>query len=109
MLRWLLVVQRISCSVTVLVWRCLLGSASAYLCELRISVSNVSVRRALRSSVSGQLLMPRATTATRLGVPHCWSLYLEWTPIGRDRVAKNTGCSHPEFISFTGTTAGSEA
>src|SRR6218665_2510286 len=49
----------------VLVWRCLLGCASGYLCELCRPVSGLPGRRALRSSVTGQLLLPRAKTAPR--------------------------------------------
>ena len=64
-LHWLPVAQRISYRVAVLVRRCLIGSAPAYLCELSSSVSSVSGRRALRSSVAGQVWVPRATTATR--------------------------------------------
>ena len=65
-LHWLpAALQRISYRVAVLVWRCLLGSASAYLWELCSPVSGVSGRRDLHSSVSGQLLVPRAAVSTR--------------------------------------------
>ena len=64
-LHWLPLAQRISYRITVLVWRCLLGSATGYLCELCRPVSGLPGRRALRSSASGQLLVPRAKTATR--------------------------------------------
>src|SRR6218665_1626422 len=47
------------------VWRCLLGGAPGYLCELCRPVSGLPGRRALRSSVTDQLLVPRAKTATR--------------------------------------------
>ena len=64
-LHWLPIAQRISYRIAVLVWRCLLGTRSApgYLCELCIPVSGLPGRRALRSSVTGQLLVPRAKTA----------------------------------------------
>src|SRR6218665_2361381 len=65
-LHWLpAALQRISYRVAVLVWRCLLGSAPAYLWELCSPVSGVSGRRDLHSSVSGQLLVPRAAVSTR--------------------------------------------
>src|SRR6218665_293528 len=64
-LYWFPIVQRISCRMAVLVWRCLLDRASAYLCELCRPVSGLPGRRALRSSVTGKLLVPRAKTATR--------------------------------------------
>src|SRR6218665_1165538 len=51
--------------IAVLVWRCLLGSAPGYLCELCRPVSGLPGRRALCSSATGQLLVPRAKTATR--------------------------------------------
>ena len=64
-LHWLPIAQRISYRIAVLVWRCLLGSAPGYLCELCRPVSSLPRCRALRSSVTGQLLVPRAKTATR--------------------------------------------
>ena len=65
-LHWLPFAQRISYRIAVLRWRCLLGSASGYLCELCRPVSaGLPGRRALRSSVTGQLLVPHASTATR--------------------------------------------
>src|SRR6218665_102169 len=59
------IAQRISYKIAVLVWRCLLGSAPGYLCKLCRPVSGLPVRRALRSSVTGQLLLTHAKTATR--------------------------------------------
>src|SRR6218665_2893957 len=59
-LHWLPIAQRISYRIAVLVWRCLLGSAPGYLCELCRSVSGLPGRRALRFSVTCQLLVPRA-------------------------------------------------
>src|SRR6218665_870975 len=64
-LHWLPIARRISYRIAVLVWRCLLGSAPGYLCELWRPVSGLPGRRALRSSVIGKLLVPRAKTATR--------------------------------------------
>src|SRR6218665_2542531 len=80
-LYWLPTAQRISYRIAVLVWRCLLGSAPGYLCELCRLVSGLPGRRALRSSVTGQLLVPRAKTAARR-ILHCWFLQLECTPLG---------------------------
>src|SRR6218665_602563 len=62
-LHWLPIAQRICYRIAVLVWRCLLGSAPGYLCELCRPVSGLPGRRALRSSATGQLLVPRAKTA----------------------------------------------
>src|SRR6218665_1889704 len=64
-LHWLPIAQRICYRIAVLGWRCLLGGAPGYLCELCRPVSGLPGRRALRSSVTGQLLVPRAKTATR--------------------------------------------
>ena len=64
-LRWLPVSQRIQFRIAALVWRCLLGTAPAYLCELCCPVSAVVGRRVLRSASSGELLVPRARTSTR--------------------------------------------
>jgi len=65
MLHWLPIAQRISYRIAVLVWWCLLGSAHAYLCTLHRPVSGLPGRQALCSSVTGQLLVPRAKTATK--------------------------------------------
>src|SRR6218665_3106354 len=54
-LHWLPIDQCISYRIAVLVWRCLLGSAPGYLCELCRPVSGLPGRRALRSSVTGHL------------------------------------------------------
>src|SRR6218665_2364668 len=56
-LHWLPIDQRISYRIAVLVWRCILGSAPGYLCELCRPVSGLPGRRALRSSVTGQLFV----------------------------------------------------
>src|SRR6218665_1793725 len=53
----------LSYRIAVLVRRCLLGSAPGYLCELCRPVSGLPGRRARRSSVTGQLLVPRAKTS----------------------------------------------
>src|SRR6218665_1961323 len=63
-LHWLPIALRICYRVAVLVWRFLLGSAPGYLnCELCRPVSGLPGRRALPSA-TGQLLVPRAKTAT---------------------------------------------
>src|SRR5678815_701986 len=64
-LHWLPIPQRIVYRLSALVWRCLLGSAPAYLQELCRSTLDVQGRRALRSSTHGELLVPRARTALR--------------------------------------------
>jgi len=65
MLHWLPITQRISYRIAFLVWLCRLGSAPAYLCELFRPVSGLPGQGAIRSSVTGQLLVPHAKTATR--------------------------------------------
>ena len=64
-LYWLPIAQHISYRIAVLVWRCLLDSALAYLYKRCKPVSGPPGQRALRSSVPGQLLVPRAATTTR--------------------------------------------
>src|SRR5688572_4109591 len=64
-LHWLPVSQRISYRVASLVWRCLLGCAPSYLSDLSRPVSDLAARRALRSSESGEILVPRAHTSIR--------------------------------------------
>src|SRR6218665_871511 len=51
--------------IAVLVWRCLIGSAPAYLHEICRPASGISGCRALRSSTTDQILVPRATTSTK--------------------------------------------
>ena len=46
------------------IWLCVLGSAWAYLREPCHPESDISGRRALRSSAIGQLLVPRYTIST---------------------------------------------
>src|SRR6218665_146948 len=94
-LHWLPIAQRIPYRIAVLVWRCLLGSAPGCLCELCRPVSGVPGRRALRSSVTGQLLVPRAKTATRqhpLLVP----------PPGMDSPRKTVSCLKIMKVRFAG-------
>jgi hypothetical protein len=64
-LHWLPVSQRINFRIAVFVWRSLLGCAPVYLCQLCRPVTDIAGRRALRSSSSGQLLVPSSSTATR--------------------------------------------
>ena len=59
-LHWLPIAQCISYRLAVLVWRCLLGGVL-----LTSASSGLHGRRAPRSSLAGQLLVPHATTATR--------------------------------------------
>jgi|SRR6218665_3293954 len=56
-LHWLPIAKRISYRLAVLVLRCRLGSAPAYLCELCRPLSGLPGRRTLHSSVTGQLLL----------------------------------------------------
>ena len=64
-LHWLPVSQRISYRVAALVWRCLTDCAPSYLSILCRPVSDLAARRALRSTTTGELLVPRARTSTR--------------------------------------------
>ena len=60
-LHWLLVRQRIIYKMAVLVWKCLHDAAPRYLADLCVPVHG---RKQLRSTASGNLLIPRARTAT---------------------------------------------
>ena len=63
-LHWLPFPHRIAFRIASLVWRCLSGWAPSYLCELCRPISSSTGRRALRSSIHGDLLVPFARTAT---------------------------------------------
>ena len=63
-LHWLPFPQRISYRIASLVWRCLSGWAPSYLRELCRPLSSCTGRRALRSSVHGDLAVPFARSAT---------------------------------------------
>ena len=63
-LHWLPSEQRISYRLAALVWRCILGFASAYLRELCCPVVSARGSRSLRSSEQGLLLVPFARTST---------------------------------------------
>src|SRR6218665_3205564 len=98
-LHWLPIAQRISYRIAVLVWRCLLGSAPSYLCELCRPVYGLLGRRALRSSATGQLLVPRAKTATRqrsafsiVGPSTCNGLPLEIRILPKNNESVFAGC-----------------
>ena len=66
LLHWLQpVAQRISYRIAALVSRCIVGCAPSYLRDLCRPVSDVVARRALRSSTTGQLLVPRARLTAR--------------------------------------------
>jgi len=64
-LHWLPVAQRIPYRIAALVSRCIIGCAPSYLRDLCRPVSDVVARRALRSAVTGQLLVPRARLTAR--------------------------------------------
>ena len=59
-LHWLPMAQRISYRTAALVSRCVLGCAPSYLRELCRPVSDVVARRALRSAMRGELIVPRS-------------------------------------------------
>lgn len=64
-LHWLLILQRIRYRLTALVWKCLVGSAPAYLRELCCPVADLVGRRVLRSSSRALLLIPRSYTSIK--------------------------------------------
>src|SRR6218665_150478 len=64
-LRWLLVSKRILYRVSALFWRSATGCAPSYLTDLCRPVSDLVSRRALRSSASGELLVPQARSALK--------------------------------------------
>ena len=63
-LHWLRVPERISFRLVVLVYRCLRGSAPGCLASGLLRVSDLGVRRRLRSSATSALVAPRAVRAT---------------------------------------------
>src|SRR5688572_9727860 len=63
-LHWLPSEQQISWRLDVLVWRCILGLAHAYLRELCCPVLNARGSRSFRSSEQGLLLVAFAKTST---------------------------------------------
>jgi len=63
-LHWLPSEQQISWRLDVLVWRCILGLAPAYLRELCCPVLNARGSRSFRSSEQGLLLVAFAKTST---------------------------------------------
>ena len=65
-LHWLSVPERISFRLAVLVYRCLHGSAPAYLATELQCVSGVSARQRLRSATTTALVVPR-TKRTSIG------------------------------------------
>jgi len=64
-LHWLPVAQRIPYWIAALVSCCIVGCAPSYLRDLCSPVSDVVARRALRSAMTGQLLVPRARLTAR--------------------------------------------
>src|SRR6218665_1513890 len=89
--------------------RGLLGSATGYLCELCRPVSGLPGRRALRSSASGQLLVPRAKTATRqrpafsIVGPSTWNgLPLEIRILPKNNESAFAGCLRLICIAVAG-------
>src|SRR6218665_1679489 len=64
-LHWLPAEQRISCRIVSMVWRCLLGLAPLYLCELCCPLHSPMSSRSLRSSQQGLLLVPFARTSIK--------------------------------------------
>src|SRR6218665_2543517 len=97
-LHWLPIAQRISYRIAVLVWRCPLGSAPYYLCELCRPVSGLPERRALRSSVTGQLLVPCA----KLQLGNVTHSPLLVPPPGMDSPLKSISCLKIMKVRFAG-------
>ena len=64
-LHWLPVQSRIHFRVASFAWRCVLGTAPPYLCELFTLTSTTVGRRSLRSATRGDFMVPYARTATR--------------------------------------------
>ena len=63
-LNWLKVPQRIQFRLCVLTYRCLHGTAPAYLSESLHSVADIDVRRRLRSADTSTLLVPSTRRST---------------------------------------------
>jgi len=67
-LHWLIVPERVTFRLSVLAYRCLHGTAPAYLAESLLRTSNVDTRRRLRSADSAMLVVP-STRRSTLGDP----------------------------------------
>src|SRR6218665_2923795 len=91
-LHWLPISQRISYRIAVLVWQCFLGSAPGYLCELCRPVSGLPGRRALRSSVTGQLLGASCRVVLKLQLGSVAHSPLLVPPPGMDSPWKSVSC-----------------
>ena len=63
-LRWLRVPERVTFRLCVLAYRCLHGTAPAYLAESLHRTSNVDTRRRLRSADSAMLVIPSSRRST---------------------------------------------
>jgi hypothetical protein len=63
-LHWLDITARIRFKLCLLAYRCLHGSAPAYLAEYCISVRSVAGRSHLRSAAAGLLVIPSTKTIT---------------------------------------------
>ena len=63
-LHWLDIPSRVTFKLCVLAYRCLHGSAPAYLVRYFTPVSAIAGRSHLRSAASGLLTVPRANTST---------------------------------------------
>src|SRR6218665_3594404 len=79
-LHWLPLQQRIIFRIGVMVWRCILGLAPAYLRDLCRPTPGTRGCSSLRSSEQGLLFVPFARTSTTQGL--CilggWPLCVEW-------------------------------
>jgi len=96
-IHWLPIAQRISYRIAVLVWRCLLGSASGYLYDLCRPVSGLPGRRALRASVTGYWCL---VLKLQLGIVAHSPLLVP--PPGIDSPWKSVSCLKIMKVRFAG-------
>src|SRR6218665_1834580 len=102
MLHWLPIAQRISYRIAVFVWRCLLGNAPGYLCELCRQVFGLPGWRALRSSVTRQLLVPRHCLVLKLQLGSIAHSPLLAPPPGMASPWKSVSCLKIMKVRFAG-------
>jgi len=63
-LHWLLIRQRKTCKLCIIVYKCLHGAGPSYLTEMCVPVAASTGRRCLRSAARGGLMVPRMRTIT---------------------------------------------
>ena len=105
-LHWLLIRQRITFKIAVLVWKCLHDKAPRYLADLCIPVTSVEGRRQLRSALQRlepfscpEFGLPLASGASRCSAPQPGTVYLLRYEPPNCRWAPSSACWRLSFSS----------